>query len=98
MNRVLKQLPPSEPITVVSNADPNKYYGIELWHDKGFILRKEYKEGSYTGIAADLMTQGNSWDGINSESLPETITNALDAGFSVFEFETSKELFAWLSK
>ncbi len=83
---------------VVSN---DKYYGIIqpfFTTKKGFICREKYDSGKYNTICSNVLTNHNYWDGYENDSLAGLINNLRSGDFTVYEFDTPQELFAWLAE
>jgi hypothetical protein len=85
----------------------HKFYGAQKISDnsKGFVSRPYFKDGKFQIRTIDYITEGNHFnyngqrDASSSEHL-ETFLNRIAKynEFNIFEFETAKELFAWLSQ
>ena len=82
------------------NVNNKKYYGFSVaphkQDNKGFIARLYYKCDKYRAFSTYSLTEGNGYD--QSDTLVGLVTK-LEATevFDVYEFDTSKELFEWLS-
>jgi hypothetical protein len=82
-----------------SKVSPIKYYGVrDSVGDRGFITRSEYESGDYIVLCVEEVTEGNGYYTDTTESLSELITSLVNLEFKVYEFDTYKELFKWLSE
>ena len=82
-----------------SKVSPIKYYGVlDSVKDRGFITKSEYESGDYMVLGTDGITEGNGYYTDTTESLSELITSLVNSGIKVYEFDTYKELFKWLSE
>ena len=84
----------------VGNIDPQKYYGVlSCFIDKGFITQEQYCKGSFRVLAASDVTEGNHFCSFKESSdLTEFVKGIIERGEQVFEFDSCKELFAWLAE
>jgi hypothetical protein len=84
----------------VSEVNSYKFYGFVQNHtnSKGFISRVSYGGGNYQMKAITELTEGNSWPSHSRSNLQGTIENLLNKNFTVYQFDTSKELFTWLAE
>jgi len=84
----------------VSEVDSDKFYGFVQNHTnlKGFISRISYCSGDYQAKAITDLTEGNSWPIHTRSNLKDAIDNLLNKNFTVYQFDTSKELFTWLAE
>lgn len=99
MKTVLLVIPPSN-TTKVADVSRDKFYGVSLGDEKGFIIRPQFEVGPYRIAAIDAMTRGNGWNHFQTGSLSEAIESILrdNSRNCVFEFDTAQELFAWLAQ
>jgi hypothetical protein len=82
-----------------SKVSPNKYYGVlDNAGDRGFITRSEYESGDYIVLCTYGVTAGNGYYAETTESLSELVTSLVNSEVKVYEFDTYKELFKWLSE
>lgn len=82
-----------------SKVSPSKYYGVrDSVGDRGFITRSEYESGNYIVLCTPGVTEGNGYNVNTTESLSELITSLVNSKIKVYEFDTHKELFKWLSE
>jgi hypothetical protein len=83
-----------------SDIDAGKCYGVDnigtYNNEKGFISRKSIGSG-YEVKSSYGLTLGNCY-GFKGNTLADIIENILNGGFSVYEFDTSQEIFKWLSE
>ena len=84
--------------TSVSKVSVLKYYGIEDNGDKAFITQSEYNSNNFIALSPDHLTQGNSYFTDCTKNLEGILTEFINLGFVVYEFDTYKELFKWLSE
>ena len=98
MKQVILKKKPVD-VVAVEDISSEKYYGIEESEGyKGFIAAKNYL-GKPLVLAADSVTQGNGWSALdNKTTLKSCIITAINEGCQVYEFNTNKELFAWLAQ
>ena len=99
MKFVVKKLTPKNQVAL-KDVSGSYYYGIAMKDGcKTFIIRQGYLNGEFrTPYIKDEMTAGNGHCAFESDTLENCIRSAIDHGDSVIEFETHKELFAWLAK
>jgi len=82
-----------------SKVSSIKYYGVlDSVKDRGFITRSEFESGDYIVLSTVEVTEGNGYFTDTTESLSELITSLVNSGIKVYEFDTYKELFKWLSE
>lgn len=82
----------------VSNLSTDKYYGIKEV-SKGFISQSDYDSNRFIVLCVMGITLGNSWGSYsNCRSLKTLTEKLISDGFEVYEFDTYKELFKWLSE
>jgi hypothetical protein len=86
----------SPTVVHASNVDSNLYYGILRKQDKskGFITSTSFRE-VYSPRCFDRLTVGNGFTSFESKSLKEVVKSLLNHGFSVYQFNTYKELLKW---
>jgi hypothetical protein len=84
--------------TEVSKVSESKYYGIEDRGDKAFITQSEYDSNNFILLATEALTLGNAYSTRCTENLEVLLTELINTGFVVYEFDTYKELFKWLSE
>ena len=99
MKEVITTQIPAETV-LAENARDSKFYGVsnKSSRTKGFISRDSLDSGLYRARCSSSLTEGNLWPCQSSSVLSHTV--AALAGrecFEVFEFDTAKELFAWLA-
>ena len=97
MKKVVIKIEASQ--TLLSKVSSEKYYGIvNKQGDKGLITRQDYESGDYLVYVADHITKGNGF-GYRKSNLKELLKVHVDSSmFQVYEFDTHKELFKWLSE
>lgn len=86
---------------VAQVVSSDKYYGVVSpisTKRKGFICRERYGSGRYNTICSNALTNHNYWDGYENESLAGLINQLKAGNFTVYEFDTPQELFAWLAE
>ena len=88
-------------ITPIADVDHEKYYGAGMEgfvkEEKAFIIRENYDSGEFKVYVADEMTNGNALI-FQSRSLKDLIRTLMNESYEVYEFDTSTELFKWLSE
>ena len=100
MREVLKKV---EVVSVdISEVSVSKFYGVDATSNgrKAFIVRSQQCTDKFVVISTHEMTDGNCYPSKVGNSLKQTIENLKagnDNAFRVFEFDTAKELFKWLS-
>ena len=84
----------------INNLSLDKYYGIkESPNWKGFITQSDYESNRFVTLCSEELTRGNGWEIHNNcRSLKTLIERLLKSNFEVYEFDTHKELFKWLSE
>lgn len=87
---------PENQVKSIDNAQEDLYYGIVSGYKKGFICRDKYNKGDFKCYTV-CFNRGDQWPQ-NNRNLQNCLTNLIDRGFDVFEFETHIELFQWLIK
>ena len=97
MKKVISDTDVTKNIARISEVNPYKYYGIKGYLCKGFITKEDFYGQKYKTLAANNVTEGNSWSHITGESLRGIIEVLFFNGFDVFEFNTPSELFSWLA-
>ena len=89
-------------ITTIKNARPDRYYGIQQTDgEKGFVTKSNYFDGHYRESFVEDLTDGNSTM-MDADSKIKDLTAFLEFKLSngdrkIYEFETGKELFDWLT-
>lgn len=81
----------------VEKTTPYKFYGIEYEGRKAFVTMTTYKTGRVVAISNVDPNWGNMY-GNHCDSLREMLDYANSRGDTVYEFNTAKELFSWMSK
>lgn len=85
----------------VSEVDSDMFYGFiqNQTNSKGFITRANFCHGNFQMKSITDLTEGNSWPTHSrSNNLQDSINNLLNYNFTVYQFDTSKELFTWLAE
>lgn len=95
MRKVIREQPKAS-INIAETSDA-KYYGVLISGDKGFITAKSYG-GPKIILCPQSLTRGNGWDGYDAPNLKGTLEALLRDEKDVYEFNTAKELFKWLSE
>ena len=99
MKKVVKGTLPSD-IVQLTEVNSQKYYGLKHPNDnsRGFISRSKFCNGEYIPMCCDELTNGNRWS--CSDSLTKLIGDLMSGPrpFTVYEFDTHKELFGWLAE
>lgn len=84
---------------MVNSVSKNKYYGVKQLSSKGFIVREDYDKGNYKAYCANKLTNGNAWwIEKPTDSFVKFVDELVEKKYEVFEFDTSQELFKWLSE
>jgi hypothetical protein len=85
----------------VGDVSDDKYYGInELGTAFGVVSRDDFQSGPWTARCGSSFTKGNSWDrNVPFETLYDCIHWLIGGTvtFQVFEFDSFKELCAWIA-
>lgn len=98
MRKVVKVILRNE-VASVDYVTSEKYYGfVNKFKAKGFVTREKYDDGDYTARAVNAITEGNSWTQHSGNTVKEIIVSMLNAGFTVYEFDSGTELMKFLSK
>jgi hypothetical protein len=87
----------TSPIISVESCDTDKYYGVFKGVRRGFITRRDYNRGLFFPITMYEATNGNHW-GVEAHSIQELIHRLLKLEYNVYQFDSSKELAAWLAE
>ena len=99
MKRVVKQM--TEETVHIDQLSTDKYYGIQVRDEKGFIATSGYYSGQYQLRASDHLTIANQWaDEQHFNNITQACKWWLDKqdNGQVYEFDTPKELFQWLAE
>lgn len=82
----------------ISACNVNKYYGFYSKNAscKGFIAREDFENGKFTAYCTEHITEGNNFDSTNT--FEDCLKMLVSRGFQVYEFDTYKQLFKWLSE
>ena len=101
MRKVIKEVPSDT--VCVKNASDRKYYGFSAQGDSshvGFIGQAQWEGGEFIPFCCDGVTHGNQWSDKRASTIEATIENILSmvGKFTVYEFDTAGELFAWVAK
>jgi len=90
----------TNPEVNVQRCDADKYYGLsKAGSPRGFITRDDYDRGNFRAKVVRSLTRGNDWTFIQGPDLPAVLANAIaKSKFTVFEFDTHKELMTWLAE
>lgn len=100
MRQVINSLPESNFVLAKDVVDV-AYYGVDFINNpsKGYITREQWRQGKFTVRAIDHITDGNGWDAYDRPTLIGTIKALIEVPtIRVYEFETPKQLLAWLMK
>jgi len=89
------QIPTLDPTDVRSD----KYYGIipKEGGDKGFVSASPY-QGEFTILFVDSLTTGKSFAICESYATLKELCTENQEHFTIFQFDTYKELFKWLAE
>lgn len=87
---------------LASEVSTDKYYGVKgSFSPKGFISRENFHSGNFIPRCSKCLTAGNNWPDFYSNCLTTVIIRMLESKneqYEIFEFDTAKELFAWLAE
>ncbi len=98
MRQVVK-LEEKHEIVDVNDVNATKYYGvINIDTEKGFIAKGKMCDLEFNLMARKEITIGNCWSHFKNANLKKMCENLIIANFKIFEFDTPKELFAWLAE
>ena len=100
MKKVVKKVTPEMEVAI-DQVSSVKYYGVLAYssRNRGFITRFPYWSGSFVALCSSKVTSGNNWDSYTSNTLSEFISTLLRNGFfTIYEFDTARELFAWVAE
>jgi hypothetical protein len=93
---VVKSIVPSNVVTL-SQVDENLFYGVLINENKAFIIQENYRQGNFNTVNAGAgMTYSNGY--AQRSSLKDLIGFYLSSKCQVYQFDTAKELFAWLAE
>jgi len=76
---------------------PMKYYGFRFVTGAGFVMQESYRSGDFVAVSGEGLTVKNSWNTFNSGSLITCLNKLIRNQAEVFEFDTDRHLFLWLS-
>lgn len=96
MRKVIKQ---NENVCVdVNTADADKYYAAYRADIEavGFVTQEEHREGNYRFFAPTGITHGNGWSSFINKFLSDHLSQLINNGFEVYEFDTAREMFAFV--
>ena len=86
-----------ERILAESCESYNLYYGARRnAGDKGIVVRTHYCEHNYQLRSFIEFTDGNFWNVEEGPCLETFLHNLVNDGWTVMQFDTMKELVAWL--
>ena len=98
MKEVITEIPQVN-IRNVAETTPSKYYAFR--HRKsgmtGFIVQAVYCQGCFHALSSEGLTYHNTFPDYKADCIVDIISNLLKDGNKVYEFDTAKEMFAWLS-
>lgn len=99
MKKVVLQQPKPENITPVADVCLDLFYGVRMLDGRsGIVSRRSFDYGNFFLAACNKITNGNNYSCFDSTSLSGCVRSILAAGNEVQEFDSQKELFAWLAK
>lgn len=94
MRKVVKSF--DETVTLLSDVSAGKYYGLipnpNDETDKAFVVREQYESGDFIVLSLTELTNGNDY---RRDSDLEFLLGCFS---EIYEFDTAKELFKWLSE
>jgi len=92
-------------ITAIENVDEALYYGIQLRGGRGFVSRESGRSfdaiyGDFIILCPKQITLGNGWGSFDARTLELLLRGVIKADDDnrVFEFDTPKELFDWVTE
>jgi hypothetical protein len=95
--QVVNPVPPPPPQLTADKVSVSRLYGVQIYDRRGFITRQNYHDGKFVARCQDELTRGNGWDSYDSVTLTDLIARIIkDKDNKVFQFDTPKELFAWM--
>lgn len=102
MKRQVITQEPEQKLLTLQHVNDDLYYGIvrgEEFKLTGFLTRSQYNNSAHIlAFSTDELTKGNNWSSIqNHTNLRLAIENLILIGFTVYAFDTAKELFQWLA-
>lgn len=94
MKKVIKEQP--EKTTNIVNVNDSKYYGVQtIAAVRGFTTMTNFRQHPYMIKSINCITQGNGWE-MRNISLQNLLEECILRGWTVYEFDSAKELFTWL--
>ena len=102
MKQVINTPPNPIPQIQVTDADTHKFYGMQPSGAKAFLTQRVFKSNQYIWLSIDSLTLGNGYVPGDKNSAFQTIFEAMEFSlkykFQVYEFDTARELMAWLAQ
>ena len=83
-------------VIVLPSVSTRAYYGAQFKRGSKAFITCETFQTNFTLRSDNLLTEGNGWSNYTNRSLKVLICNLIDNNIKVIEFDTSKELLAWL--
>jgi len=99
MKLVVKEIN-SFPRVGINECSDDKFYGcclISVEKTKSFIVKDKFRGGTYVAMTIDGTTKGDYYLFPPQDTLLKTLESMNDH-FDIYEFDTAKELFKWLSE
>lgn len=89
----------SNPTTIhFTDCLTNKFYGVQAHSWRGFITRTNFHDGYYYVTVMDEgVTEGARRFAGDYNTMYECIKDILNIGFTIYQFDSAKELCEWLA-
>ena len=91
----------NDDVVAVTQVSERSFYGFTYDDNKkkGFITRAYFDSGKFRAVVKASITIGNGLSDTNNQTLKGLISELVARkDRSVFQFESSDELFAWLAE
>lgn len=84
-------------VVSVEEVNSNKIYAVKIGSEIGLITRERFGDGNNYHVTCldDEFTNNNGWSGYGGTKLRVVISNVIEMGNKVFEFDTFKEFAEW---
>lgn len=96
--QIVKKLPEDVVDIKDFTGDTELYYGVNLHGgDRAILMMLGYCNNQFKVVSTRGFTHCNGWTGLFKDGpLNSVVSQLLDRGYDVYEFETFKELADWL--
>jgi len=96
--QVVLKVPSHRNIVSVDEVNEDLYYVVKSDAAIGIITRQHYDDGPFLCKSTDEFTRGNGWTFVcGCKTLTQVVTKAINLKFTVYQFDTAKEMFQWVA-